>query len=67
MKSVARKKVLGVITHSLLIIIAAMLNATRIVAMPKFSIVCIQNGQPWMSADAMQGGTQSMHYLKDFY
>jgi hypothetical protein len=40
-----------VIAPSPIIRIAAMLTATQIVAMLKVSIVCIQNRQPWMSAD----------------
>jgi hypothetical protein len=42
MKSVGRKDVLGEIAHRPIIKIPAMLNATQIVAMPKISIVCIQ-------------------------
>jgi hypothetical protein len=49
MKCVGRKDVVGVIAHSPIIRVAAMLIATQIVAMPKVSIVCIQNRQPWMS------------------
>jgi hypothetical protein len=47
----ATKRLLRMIAHITILRIAAMLNATQIVSMPKVSIVCIQNRQPWMSSD----------------